>query len=174
MKQSISFICIILFLVTITYSQPKDVKGWQKLKWGMSMDKVAELYNLPITQYDRNRLELEGKLLIDGDECKVIFKFDRKPRLEKVEVYLEQIVGIRDIHSRWINELTKKYGKPSVGSTPNKEEYGDTPTEEEKLFWYFPSTVISSNFFALSSLTLGTDISYLYLTYEKRTTSDDF
>lgn len=154
-----SAILLLLFLFSVSinsYSKPRDVYGWDKVRWGMSS---AEVENMLSEEIEKRKIRVDEKenmyseLELRGIEFGRI-KFRASLWMDMQSNELVRIVFIPEYEPskyEWAEAfisiekyLNKKYGKPDVKKTSN-----DPGTSADRL-WKFPSTEIE-----LSYLWLG-------------------
>jgi len=164
MRVSILLIVSVLFYVlaadTGAYTKPKDVYGWDNLKWGMSGSEVEAVMGKGITKRkpkhdtkDGVYTDLEMRdIKIGGKEFRASFWMDADTKELSKIVFVPQ--GASDNYN-WTETFIKleeslvdKYGEPDVEKTSN-----DPGTSAERV-WNFPSTVIEMSYLRIEDTEL--------------------
>jgi hypothetical protein len=143
----ILIVCLLscVFITNYVFAQPKDVKGWGKTQWGMSKEKIIDLYPGEVVprndpKYPDVKLDIKN-LKIDSYVFHAIFIFSPDNKLTEVklsppaEVYDATFTGIEQM-------LVAKYGAPAYR---NKRPVVLGGIRYEST-WAFPSTVINLNY----------------------------
>ncbi|MGB2691797.1 MAG: hypothetical protein WBC96_04810, partial [Thermodesulfobacteriota bacterium] len=159
MKKIIS-IAAFLFLLVSSLSvnagtKPKDVYGWDKLRWGMTEEEVIPILGKDVkkrnTRHDEKdnmysslqlrKIEIadnefRASLWMDSDTKKlrriVFFPEGQPEKYEWAKMFIETE-----------NFLVKKYGPPSIEKTSN-----DPGTSADRI-WMFPTTEIELSYLSL-------------------------
>ena len=129
MKHVLSFINI--FLISLSLSAA-SVEGWDKTRWGMSVDEVKELYaGSGIRESDRNQqvLVIES-IRLNGRDYSVTFNF-KTGMLAGVSIIMKEAMAYD--YNEAVSSLSKKYGK-----TANSDQMTTV--------WLFPKTVITCKY----------------------------
>lgn len=155
---------IVLGIALLGQAPPKDVNGWGKIKWGMTVAQIKALYGAQVQDSDGsggNSADYIEKLVIKGfaigdDNMDVSVNIDPKSKLIK-EVSFSLAASsmpiketgdnlLRQAHVQKLarsvtyahlkDSLTQKYGRPT---SEEKESNGSGDTFAT---WMFPSTVI--------------------------------
>jgi hypothetical protein len=153
-------ILAVLALSVVAFGQilhPKDVDGWGKIKWGMTLPEVRALYAiekeessqyadfLTIKPVQIGEVPMDTTLIAKHGSNRIFLAppdgFDR--RVSSVSLFYafglpsDTRKGSAQDFDDIRTLLTHKYGNPS--SDENKVEYGDSV---EVALWVFPSTSI--------------------------------
>ena len=159
MKKIISiaaFIFLLVFTISINAAtKPKDVYGWDKLKWGMTTEEVQSTLGKEVkkrnTRHDAkdnmySGLQLRG-IKIANNEFRASLWMDEDTNTLKRIVFVpegqpakyEWAENFIDLESY----LVKKYGNPDIEKTSN-----DPGTSADRK-WNFPTTEIELSYLSL-------------------------
>ena len=131
----------VCMLPGVMWGQQADVRGWDKLTWGMTMDEVRKTYpgTYPASLPDKFvKLQAPGPV-IAGYPFIVNFGFDGNGRLCKIGLRLVNEHDAKESTYRTLeNLLTAKYGIPSKSD----RNTGYTGSITLTTTWVYPSTVI--------------------------------
>lgn len=169
------YIMLVLLIVVIQEvdARPKDLKGWDKTRWGMKADAVRDLYKgrirdlIKAEEYANGvaRFEIAGYelfghsadvkfvLLKNGSLVSVVFRFRETDSTKHVAIF-------RAIEKTF----RKKYGKPSVDDKKNSNNKMDW-SMQYSTHWNFPSTEILLTYFSITSKMNGEAVRFLTLVY---------
>jgi hypothetical protein len=126
-------------------AQPKDVDGWGKVKWGMTIAQAKVAYGSEAQAPDREngstkyveRLTLRNLKVGDIRMRVAIETLPGSDRIAEVALSLEDGQRISP-YLTLKNSLTQKYGRPSHEERSQRENVVSLSAA-----WIFPSTVIS-------------------------------
>ena len=135
-----------LFLIlcpSYAMSQPQDVEGWDKAKWGMKAGEIENNFSgqvhPPIERSKGIDWYVSWEILaINLGECAATVRFimdSEKEELNKVILIVHD--GNRDHYDFLLEQLINKYGRPTH---PNKPMGVGKENQYNK--WVFPSTII--------------------------------
>jgi hypothetical protein len=147
MKTAVRLGTLIAFSVALFgQAPPKDVNGWDKIKWGMTVAQARTLYGAQVqesngdgTSTDYTERLVIPSLAIGDAKMKVSISIDTKSKLIKEVSFAPADQSItRDVAYAHLKDLlTQKYGRPiSEEKEPGEE------TVSSSAMWTFPSTVI--------------------------------
>lgn len=158
-------LCIIFFITSIltfpfSVTAKEDIQGWDKTRWGMSPEVVAELYHLKTKNLDFK----SGYCFFDLVQNKsdqlphhnIRAFFDEKNGLNRIYEYFEvdefdinhmnlpEATNIKRVFELICNEVLQKFNSLEENMTiqygkPTLNRQGDN---EQLLMWVFPTTVI--------------------------------
>jgi hypothetical protein len=126
-------------------SVPKDVDGWGKVKWGMTLEAVQTTYGSEVKDVRPDRgmqcLTLLNKVKVADIDLGVYICAPRlSDPVRKVELgTVVESAGDR-IHSTLKTLLIEKYGAPTNEQSEHPAEFGTT---ERSSLWVLPSTSIT-------------------------------
>jgi len=162
----IPIVCLLscIFMANYVFAQPKDVKGWGKTKWGMSKEKIIDLYPGEVIprndpKYPNIKLDMKN-IKIDRYVFEAMFIFGPDNKLTEVKlsppvknpVYEVDFVEIEKM-------LVAKYGAPAYRNKQRSALGGfDFDTT-----WAFPSTSINLSF--------STELKMLTIIYQPKSKS---
>jgi hypothetical protein len=172
MRVSILFVTGLFFLAIAAssgaYTKPKDVYGWENLKWGMSASEVESVLGKGIKKRKAKHDMTEGvytdlemrDINIGGREFRASFWMDEDTKELSKIVFVPQSkaegYNMAETFIKLEESLVDKYGDPDVEKTSN-----DPGTSAERI-WNFPSTEIE-----MSYLKIG-DTELLLLIFSER------
>ena len=127
-----------------------DVKGWQDLKWGQSLESIQKKYKGRFYQRTKSAPYLIRAIQINNLDFGDAALIDKNGQLNGVILVYnsnqDDLIAFKEI----IAKFGQKYGRPTVVSgslDSNKQvitDSGEIHTGEKiTLSWSFPSTVIS-------------------------------
>ncbi len=172
MKRFLSALGLIIFLISAlplnAGTKPKDVFGWDKVRWGMTGEEVQAVLGKEVhkrnAKHDKKErmytdLELKGIKMGKGS-FRASFWMDEETKKLKRIVFVPQ--GQPDQYE-WAetfidleNYLVGKYGDPDI------EETSNDPGTSALRMWNFPSTEIEMSYLMLE----GSEL--LLLVYSQR------
>ena len=159
MKRLISITALMIFLISSlsinAATKPKDVYGWDNVKWGMTGDEVQSVLGKKVKKRDAKHdkkesmysaLELKG-FIMGNSSFRASFWMDEDTKKLKRIVFVpegqpaqyewaETFIGLE-------NYLVEKYGDPDLEETSN-----DPGTSADRV-WDFPSTEIEMSYLRL-------------------------
>lgn len=158
-------VLLLAFLFILAYGlhaaqKPKDVFGWDKLKWGMTGDEIKAAYGKDIKVHKPREdaregvysdLELTG-LTIGGQPFRASLWMDSSTKkLSKIVfvpkgepegfAWAEMFIKVEE-------DLVSKYGDP------DKEETSNDPGTSAERKWVFPSTVMELSYLRIEGTEL--------------------
>lgn len=163
--KKIFFISVFVFVVALSLSinaasKPKDVYGWDNLRWGMTVEEVQSILGKKVKnrniRYDEKDnmysglqlkdLQMAGKefrasLWMDSGTkrlSRIVFVPQGQP--EKYE-WAESFISLEKY-------LVKKYGDPDIQKTSN-----DPGTSADRI-WQYPSTEIELSYLSIEGAEL--------------------
>lgn len=159
MKRLISIMALIIFLISSlslnATTKPKDVYGWDNVKWGMTGEEVQAVLGKEVKKRDAKHdkkdsmytaLELKGIKMGKGSFRASFWMDEDSKRLERI-VFVPQGQPAQyewaDTFIELENYLVEKYGDPDLEETSN-----DPGTSAERV-WDFPSTEIEMSYLRL-------------------------
>ena len=134
------------------YTKPKDVYGWENLKWGMSASEVESVLGKGVSKRKAKHDKQDGvytdlelrNIKIGGSEFRASFWMDEDTdKLSKIVFVPQEKAEGYNFAETFINleqNLVDKYGDPDVEETSN-----DPGTSAERI-WNFPSTEIEMSY----------------------------
>lgn len=140
-------ICVAMTFAGSAMSQtkPKDVDGWGKVKWGMTIRQAKAALGSQARESDDKpdpSAQYVGRLIVDGlkigttEMTASVFTPLGSEAIKAVS--LEGTAEFLSISFKEVRTLlTQKYGKPT-----HEESENDGITEDLTVVWAFPSTVI--------------------------------
>jgi len=156
MRVSIFLLIAVLFCTLSTgsgaYTKPKDVYGWDNLKWGMSATEVESVLGKGIKKKQAKHDTQEGvytdleirDINLGGSEFRASFWMDADTKKLSKIVFVPQTkakgYNIVETFIKLEESLVDKYGEPDVEKTSN-----DPGTSAERV-WSFPSTEIEMSY----------------------------
>jgi hypothetical protein len=149
--------CTLFVVAVALYGQPKDVDGWDKIRWGMTMAQVKSTYSVdsqPESQQGWALLKL-NPIKLDGVEMGVqAGARDGSQRITMVRLWSyfglatsPPSAGAQDYDTLRTN-LIQKYGDPANEETRHGENFRLIRTVR----WAFPSTSIQMTIEQSSSI----------------------
>lgn len=147
-------------LDSVSYTKPKDVYGWENLKWGMPSSEVESVLGKKIKKRKARTDEEYGiytdlelrDITIGGKEFRASFWMDQDTK------GLSKIVFVPQTDAEGYNwaetfitveeSLERTYGEPDVEETSN-----DPGTSAERR-WNFPSTEIEMSYLKIDDAEL--------------------
>ena len=159
MKRLISITALTIFLISSlslnAATKPKDVYGWDNVKWEMTGEEVQAVLGKEVKKRDAKHdkkdgmytdLELKGVKMGKGS-FRATFWMDEDSKKLKRIVFVPQS---EPAQYEWVetfidleNYLVEKYGNPDLEETSN-----DPGTSAERE-WIFPSTEIEMSYLRL-------------------------
>lgn len=156
MKLSLLFVTGLFFCILAldsgAYTKPKDVYGWDNLKWGMSASEVESVLGKGIKKHEPKHdtqdsvyTDLEMRdINIGGSEFRASFWMDADTKELSRIVFVPQSkaegYNMAETFIKLEESLVDKYGEPDVEKTSN-----DPGTSAERV-WNFPSTEIEMSY----------------------------
>jgi hypothetical protein len=147
MKICCSLVLVILLLTVCilpwaAQAQQTDIRGWDKLTWGMTMAEVRKVYpgTYPANLADKSfKLQASGPM-IAGYPFTVGFAFDNNDRLFGINLRLANEQDANEATYRTLeNLLTAKYGLPAKRDKDIGYYMGSVTLTTT---WVYPSTII--------------------------------
>ncbi len=133
MKKTI--LALIVSSIAIFGQVPKDVDGWNKIKWGMTLGEAkATLESNSVTVGDVKLSVHLSAARTDPDRYNAVTK-------PIAEVELSNLIASASDYATIKTPLIQKYGKPTTEDT-----VPDGAATESRSVWIFPSTVITLTF----------------------------
>ncbi|MGB3365121.1 MAG: hypothetical protein WBB48_10125 [Thermodesulfobacteriota bacterium] len=178
MKKIIS-IAAFLFLLVSSLSvnagtKPKDVYGWDKLRWGMTEEEVIPILGKDVkkrnTRHDEkdnmySSLQLRKIKIADNEFRASLWTDSDTKKLQRIVFVPEGQPGKYEWAEMFIeteNFLVKKYGAPTIEKTSN-----DPGTSADRK-WIFPSTEIELSYLSLE----GSELLLLVFSQKELTSTD--
>ncbi|MCX5846581.1 MAG: hypothetical protein NTW12_09555 [Deltaproteobacteria bacterium] len=142
---------IFIFVISIMFSVPvyaqtaKDIKGWNKAKWGMTETEIVSVFDGLVLKDKENPLDQYASLRIPkysvgGIDFLVRFEMGSDDRLRRVVLVHEG--SIASHFGQFEQLLTTKYGQAAQKdeSKPSWTGYDKTTA------WVLPSTKVGLNY----------------------------
>ena len=143
-------------------AQPKDVNGWGRIKWGMTVAQAKVVYGsqvlVPDATHKSQSTKFVDRLLIGSfnvGDTKMQVSIETLPNSDKIREVTLSLPASSPRASRSSayddlrNSLTLKYGRPS------HVEKKDDDILSESATWTFPSTVITLYHVESNSIAFG-------------------
>ena len=158
MKRLLSTLGLMVFLISslsLNAAKPKDVDGWDNVKWGMTADEVQTILGKDIKKrkikHDEKDNMYSGLQLreIDMGNSKLRASFwmdDNSKKLTRIVFVPEGQPAQYEWAETFIdleNYLVEKYGDPDIEKTSN-----DPGTSADRK-WKFPTTEIELSYLSL-------------------------
>jgi hypothetical protein len=159
MKILISITGLIVLLISSlslnATTKPKDVYGWDNVKWGMTGEEVRAVLGKEVKERDAKHdkkdimytaLELKGIKMGKGSFRATFWMDENTKRLKRIVFVPEGQPAQYERADTFIeleNYLVEKYGDPDLEETSN-----DPGTSAERV-WNFPSTEIEMSYLRL-------------------------
>ncbi len=164
MKRLIFITGLTIFLISSlplnAATKPKDVYGWDNVKWGMTGEGVQKALGKEVKKRDAKHdkkdgmyadLELKG-IKMGEDSFRASFWMDEdSKKLKRIVFVPEGQPAQYELAETFItleNYLVAKYGDPDIEETSN-----DPGTSAERV-WVFPSTEIEMSYLRLEGAEL--------------------
>jgi hypothetical protein len=152
MKGAALICSLVLLDMAFAQQKPRDVYGWGKIRWGMTVAQAKEVYGAGVrVSHDKGENEENEKLVIDnfkiGDVSMKVSIQTETPNSDQIksvkmtmpaENFLDKAETRSWPYVSLLNALTLKYGKPA-----RTERETDEPVVSDSATWIFPSTTIS-------------------------------
>jgi hypothetical protein len=165
----------LLLLCIVTLSQTKDVTGWNKSYWGMTITEIDSVFKNQIITKEKNEFnesysnrEIQN-LEISSDKYRVIFIMNKKTdKLIGVTITPMQkdAEGLKWNFNSLDQMLVDKYGQPSF---KYESPITDRNIVESKYVWNFKSTIITLDYYEMKSVSYKS----MFLAYEQRNSIDN-
>jgi hypothetical protein len=159
MKRLVSITTLAIFLISSlslsATTKPKDVYGWDKVRWGMTGEEVRAVLGKGVQErnakHDKKEqmftdLELKGIKMGKGSFRATFWMDEDSNKLKRIVFVPEGEPAQYELAETFIdleNYLVEKYGDPDLEETSN-----DPGTSAERE-WDFPSTVIDMSYLML-------------------------
>jgi hypothetical protein len=176
MKTAVRLAAFVSFAIALPGQPlPKDVNGWDKIKWGMTVGQVKAAYGSQAEAPSRDNSDQEKfverlvikKLTIGDTEMKVSIS-SRSGSDRIAQVSLSPTAGLLTTGSGGTayetlkTSLTRKYGRPS---SVDKDDDDQTVAYATK--WIFPSTEISLSWIEVKRIDHGV-LNLTYISADKK------
>ncbi|MCH7518087.1 MAG: hypothetical protein IH964_03575 [Candidatus Dadabacteria bacterium] len=164
MKRLISTAALMVFLISSlslnAATNPKDVYGWDNVKWGMTGEEVQDALGKEAkkreAKHDKKEgmyagLELKGIKMGSGSFRASFWMDEDSKKLKRIVFVPEGQPAQFEWAETFItleNYLVEKYGDPDIEETSN-----DPGTSAERV-WNFPSTEIEMSYLRLEGAEL--------------------
>lgn len=150
-------------------SVPKDVDGWGKIKWGMTLEAVQAAYGPSEVKEikrlgDTLSLNLNSVKAADTDLHVYVYAPSLSDQVRKVELSVVVTSAKDRIRSALKTLLIEKYGAPTNEEAEHNTGFG---IFESRSLWIFPSTSI----ILLTGGTYESSAWMIRITYEPRAKS---
>jgi len=161
MKRLVFITALTIFIISSlslnAATKPKDVYGWDNVKWGMTGEEVRAVLGKEVKERDAKHdkkdlmytaLELKGIKMGKG-RFRASFWMDENSKKLKRIVFVPEGQPVQyELAETFVdleNYLVEKYGDPDLEETSN-----DPGTSAERV-WNFPSTEIELSYLRLES-----------------------
>ena len=159
MKKIISIVSLIILfassLLVDAGTKPKDVYGWDNVKWGMTAEEVEAVLGKEVkkrnAKHDKkdsmySALELKGSKMGKGNFRASFWMDEDSKKLKRIVFVPKGQPAQYELAETFIdleNYLVEKYGDPDIEDT-----FNDPGTSAERV-WNFPSTQIEMSYLRL-------------------------
>ncbi len=159
MKRLISITALVIFLISSlslnAATKPKDVYGWDNVRWGMTGNEVQAVLGKEVkkrnAKHDKKDnmyadLELKGVKMGKGSFRASFWMDEDSKKLKRIVFVPEGQPAQYEWAETFVdleNYLVEKYGDPDIEKTSN-----DPGTSADRI-WNFPSTEIEMSYLRL-------------------------
>ncbi len=159
MKRLISITALVIFLISSlslnAATKPKDVYGWDNVRWGMTGNEVQAVLGKEVkkrnAKHDKKDnmyadLELKGVKMGKGSFRASFWMDEDSKKLKRIVFVPEGQPAQYELAETFVdleNYLVEKYGDPDIEKTSN-----DPGTSADRI-WNFPSTEIEMSYLRL-------------------------
>ena len=159
MKRLISITALVIFLISSlslnAATKPKDVYGWDNVRWGMTGEEVQAVLGKEVKKRDAKHdkkdnmyadLELKGVKMGKGSFRASFWMDEDSKKLKRIVFVPEGQPAQYEWAETFVdleNYLVEKYGDPDIEKTSN-----DPGTSADRI-WDFPSTEIEMSYLRL-------------------------